>query len=258
MRFSIIINTHNQIRFIKDCINSCINQDFYDYEIIVTDTSDFKINKEILRSKKIKYFHIKQKSNYPVMNQMHQVLFGFNKSKGKYICLLDGDDKFAPKKLKELNEIVANKKIYINQDLPSFFSKDKILGQDKFKKYKNNEIFKKIFIEWPQVTGTSTITVKREILKKFFIKNKPFNWKYLAIDVQLVLFCDHNFKINNELTKITLKRKHDRNLDDTFSNFFSKSFWKRRKMQHELNYFIRKKRKVNFDFLVTKFVNFFF
>ena len=35
MRFSIIINTHNQIRFIKDCINSCINQDFYDYEIIV-------------------------------------------------------------------------------------------------------------------------------------------------------------------------------------------------------------------------------
>ena len=90
MRFSIIINTHNQTPFIKDCINSCINQDFSDYEIIVTDTSDVKINKEILRSKKIKYFHIKQKSIYPVMNQMHQVLLGFNKSKGKYICLLDG------------------------------------------------------------------------------------------------------------------------------------------------------------------------
>ena len=86
MRFSIIINTHNQSAFIGDCIKSCINQKYSNFEIIITDTSNQKIDKKYLKSKKIKYFHFKKKSKYPVMNQMHQVLRGLNKSTGKYIC----------------------------------------------------------------------------------------------------------------------------------------------------------------------------
>jgi len=259
--FSIIINTHNQSSFIQDCINSCINQEYSNFEIIITDTSNQKLDKKYFKSKKIKYFHFSQKSKYPVMNQMHQVLYGLNKSKGKYICLLDGDDKFSKKKLKYLSNIIKNKKIYLNQDLPSFFSKNKYLKKLKLKNYKNKKIFKKIFIDWPQVFGTSTITVKREILKKFFKKTKPFKWKYLAIDVQLILFSNYYHEVNNQLDEITFKRKHQNYLDDTFSNFFSQSFWIRRKMQHELNFSIKKKRNFNLDYFFTNlifiFINFF-
>ena len=42
MRFSIIINTHNQSAFIGDCIKSCINQKYSNFEIIITDTSNQK------------------------------------------------------------------------------------------------------------------------------------------------------------------------------------------------------------------------
>ena len=118
MKFSIIINTHNQSSFIGECINSCINQDFQDYEIIITDTSDQKINKKYIKSKKIKYFHLKRILKDPVMDQMNQVLFGLNKSSGKYICLLDGDDKFSDKKLYDLNEYIKSNDIIINQDIP--------------------------------------------------------------------------------------------------------------------------------------------
>lgn len=257
MRFSIIINTHNQSAFIRDCINSCINQKYSNFEIIITDTSNQKIDRKYLKSKKIKYFYFKKKSKYPVIDQMYQVLHGLNKSTGKYICLLDGDDKFSAKKLKKLLSIFKDKKINLNQDLPLFFSKNENSYELKFKSYKNNEIFKKVIIDWPQVFGTSTITVKKKILKLFFKKTKPFKWKYLAIDVQLILFCNHYFKINNQLNKITFKRKHENNLDKTFSNFFSKAFWLRRKMQHDLNFSISKRKNLNLDYFFTNLIFFF-
>ena len=39
MKFSIIINTHNQPKYINDCIESCRKSKFFNYEIIVIDTS---------------------------------------------------------------------------------------------------------------------------------------------------------------------------------------------------------------------------
>ncbi len=256
MKFSIIINTHNQSSFIGECINSCINQDFQDYEIIITDTSDQKINKKYIKSKKIKYFHLKRILKDPVMDQMNQVLFGLNKSSGKYICLLDGDDKFSKKKLKQLSYILKDEKIDINQDLPTIFSQNGKIKQTKIKNYKNNDIFKKTLIDWPQIYGTSTITVKKKILKLFFKKTKPFKWKYLAIDVQLILFCYNFFNVQNKLNKITFKRKHEKNLDETFSNLTTKAYWIRRKMQLDLNFSIKKKNTFNLDFFITNFIFF--
>ena len=256
MKFSIIINTHNQSSFIGECINSCINQDFQDYEIIITDTSDQKINRKYIKSKKINYFHLKSDSRYPVMDQMNQVLFGLNKSSGKYICLLDGDDKFSKKKLKQLSYILKDEKIDINQDLPIIFSKNRKNEQNKIKNYKNNHFYKSALIDWPQVYGTSTITVKRKILKLFFKKMQPFKWNYLAIDVQLILFCSFFFKIENKLNKITFKRKHKKNLDYTFSNLMTKAYWVRRKMQLNLNFSIKKKNTLNLDFFVNNIIYF--
>ena len=60
MFFSIIINTHNQHETIERCINSCLKQNFKKkYEIIIVDTSNRQINKKVLSSKKIRYFHFK-------------------------------------------------------------------------------------------------------------------------------------------------------------------------------------------------------
>ena len=66
------------------------------------------------------------------------------------------------------------------------------------------------------------------------------------------------FNFNNRFEGITLKRKHDRNLDKTFSNIFTSFFWKRRMMQIEYNYFLTNKKVRNLDFLITKLVNFFY
>ena len=143
---------------------------------------------------------------------------------------------------------MKDEKIDINQDLPTIFSKNRKIEQNKIKNYKNNHIYKSTLINWPQINGTSTITVKKKILKLFFKKTQPFKWKYLAIDVQLILFCSNFFNFENKLNKITFKRKHEKNLDETFSNLMTKTYWIRRKMQLDLNFSIKKKKYTKFRF----------
>ena len=75
---------------------------------------------------------------------MYQIQYGFFKSKGKYICLLDGDDKFSNLKLNNLSKVFGQTKNKIVQDVPSLFS-NTFKKKGKIKLYKNNIFFKKIF-----------------------------------------------------------------------------------------------------------------
>ena len=258
MRYSILINCHNQSNYIEECILSSLNQAHGDFEVIVVDSSDIKLNLEKFKShKNFKYFHIKKFSKYPEVNQMHKIELGFKEASGDYICLLDGDDKFSDKKLYDLNEYIKSNDIIINQDIPFLVYEDGKKINFEIKKYKQNNIFRNLIIHWPQIYGTSSITVKKNILENFLNKSEPYKWKYLAIDVQLILFCSINFKIHNELNQITFKRKHDGNLGDMYLNIFSKIFWKRRKCQHDFYYFLKKKRVYNLDYFITWMINIF-
>ena len=54
MQFSILINTHNQSKYLSQCIESCINQSFKgSYEIIICDTSK-NLNKSFIKKYKKK------------------------------------------------------------------------------------------------------------------------------------------------------------------------------------------------------------
>ena len=123
MDFSIIINTHDQSKFLNESIKTCLNQNYSSFEIIVVDTSTRPSIYKYKNIKKLKYFHIKEKfKKFPVLNQMYQIQYGFFKSKGKYICLLDGDDKFSNIKLNNLSKIFSQTKNKIIQDVPTLFS----------------------------------------------------------------------------------------------------------------------------------------
>ena len=257
MDFSIIINTHDQSKYLNECINSCLNQKYYNFEIIIVDTSKRPSRDKFKNIKKLRYFHIKEKfKKFPVLNQMYQIQFGFRKSKGKFICLLDGDDKFSNLKLYRLSKIFKQTNVKIIQDIPFLVSKN-FKKEGKIKNYKKNFFFKKLFVSWPQIFGTSAISCSRDFLDSFFKKGKPFFWNFLAIDVKLILYANNNFNLINKYKAITFKRLHKGNLDKTYSNFISKSFWSRRKMQIEYDYFLKGKNTVNLDYLITMMVNIF-
>jgi glycosyltransferase involved in cell wall biosynthesis len=258
MKFTILINTHNQKKYLNEAISSCIEQEFKDFEIVICDTSNQKTRPKLKKmdfNQKINYFHYKSKYIHPEMNQMDKVLFGLNKSKGDYICLMDGDDFFNKNKLNKLHGLITRKKIFFNQDNPLLSINNLIVDK---KKYKDNYFFSILINDWPQIYGTSSILVKRKILKKFFEVAQPFRWKYLAIDAQLAIFCKIKFKFSSYFEGITQKNIHEKSLGNKYSNLFTKKFWLRRYMQHEYSSFIKKEKNINLDYLVSAIFYFFF
>ena len=75
---------------------------------------------------------------------MYQIQYGFLKSKGRFICLLDGDDIFSDLKLSRLSKLLKKSKTKIIQDVPILFSKNFKI-ESKVKNYKENFLYKKNF-----------------------------------------------------------------------------------------------------------------
>ncbi len=255
--FSIIINTHNQDRYIHDAINSCLKQTYKNYEIIIIDSSNSKINfkKYFNKRKKISYIYIKTAYQQPELNQINKIMIGFNKSKGNYLVFLDGDDYFDKNKLFKLNKIIKKKKIFCNQDLPILFNKN-FKKKMSIKKYKDRFFTKYILNDWPQIYGTSSILIKKQIMKLFLKKVKPLNWKYLAIDAQLILFCEKHLMQSQNLEGITYKRLHNKNLGSSYMNIFKRKFWERRYMQFNYSKYLGTNKKISLDFIFTNLIYF--
>lgn len=259
MKFSIIINTHDQEQYLERSINSCLIQKVKSYEIIIVDTSkkkNYKIRKKYKKNKIIKFLDLKSKFIHPERNQLYKILRGLRTSSGKYILLLDGDDYFSSTKLSIINNLLKkNIDFSYNQDLPILFNEYnkkemKILNR-KF--YKNFKLFHFLINKWPQVFTTSSITVKREILINFFKNTKPFKWKFLAIDIQLTIYCNLFYKIISYGKNITYKSVNKSNLGEKYMNYFSKKYWIRRDEQHK--YYLSLNKKIGFegfDYYLTK------
>lgn len=96
MKVSVVMITYNHAKYIKQAIESIINQETtFDFELIISndnspDETDSIVNKIIQTNPKgnlIQYF--KHDKN---IGMMPNFLFTLNKAKGEYIALCEGDD----------------------------------------------------------------------------------------------------------------------------------------------------------------------
>ncbi len=89
---SIVIPVFNREDLISDCINSCLNQTYYNFEIIVFDNNSSDRTYEIAQSFGKKHNNIrvfKQEQNVgPVMNWLSAI----EAAKGEYLKILFSDD----------------------------------------------------------------------------------------------------------------------------------------------------------------------
>jgi len=169
--------------------------------------------------------------------------------------LLDGDDMFKLNKIKVLNNLKLDKsKIYLH---------DHDEKKGNLKNYKNKKIYKKFFFykkffnDWPEKINTSSIVVNGNLLKKFYKNINPYQWKYLAIDVQLILYYFYKKKFEFINKNLTIKLENINNLDKNYSNKITKNFWLRRMEQHELTRKLSGKTNI-IDRIITKIFLIFF
>lgn len=114
MKLSIIIPVYNVEPYIKRCLESVVNQDFKDFEIIIVndgskDGSD-KIIKEFLKDKRIKYF---KKENGGLSSARN---YGLKHATGEYVAFLDSDDYVDLDYYKKMTDQIKTKADIIESD----------------------------------------------------------------------------------------------------------------------------------------------
>ncbi len=233
MKLSIAMATYNGEKFIKEQLDSILNQTRLPDEIVISDDASTDKTVEILMEYKEKYPKfiklILNKENVGFVKNFERAIMN---TTGDLVALSDQDDVWLPTKLEKECKVLEE-----NQDVGMVFCDLKVVDEklntiynsfwkDKFWKNKSwnmkgtlkgTSFFQKIFIEGNRVTGC-TITIRKEILGKTL----PFNdgiqfhdyWIALvastlsdvfAIDETLILYRQHGKNQIGALSKSKMK-----------------------------------------------------
>ncbi|KKP65148.1 MAG: Glycosyl transferase family 2 [candidate division WS6 bacterium GW2011_GWE1_34_7] len=128
---SVVIPVHNGEKYIKEAIDSCINQTYKNIEIIVVDDKSEDDTLKILKGygKKITVIPVeKQNGLGNVIN------IGIRASKGKYIARMDADDVMYPTRIeKQVEYLESNPKcVAIGGQIDIIDENSKITGHREY------------------------------------------------------------------------------------------------------------------------------
>jgi glycosyltransferase involved in cell wall biosynthesis len=93
---SIIINTHNDVEYIEEAIDSALNQTYQNFEIILYDNASEKKVFDVAQKYKDKIIYRRSESFLTLGAARNAAIA---ESKGEFITFLDADDIFFPQKL---------------------------------------------------------------------------------------------------------------------------------------------------------------
>lgn len=102
VRVSICIPNYNNARYLKDCIDSAVSQNFQNYEVIVYDDGSTDASPEIIAhyGGRIRYLNAAQNRGQPYAT--NKVV---DMAQGEYVLILHSDDQLLPNALADLFEL---------------------------------------------------------------------------------------------------------------------------------------------------------
>jgi len=165
--FSVIIPLYNKEKFIKNTIQSVLNQEFNDFEILIINDGS--------TDSSLKQLEAFSDSRITIFDQENQGVsvarnFGLAQAKGKYICFLDADDYWYPHFLSQMYKyikLLPEQKVFTsafefeiqNKIIPCVYSMKKTAD------YQIVDYFDASRKKHP-VIGTSTSVFHRDVFEK--------------------------------------------------------------------------------------------
>ena len=193
--FSIIIPVYNTTLFLKQCIDSILNQDAHNYELIIVNDGSTDNSKEIIIeyatiSKQIKFLDQENKGVAAARNN------GLLNAVGDYILFVDSDDYWLSNRvLKDLEALILKDPVdlILHVPTPVFFNhkprSTSIPSYDKIKtKYFKEEVNQLILEElyaaspWDKVIK-KTILMDNDILFPIHLKSEDMVWSARLIPI---------------------------------------------------------------------------
>lgn len=161
---SVILPVYNGEKFLKECIESVLNQTHKSFELIIVNDGSEDASEEIVKSfnsERIKYF---SKSNEGVAATRN---FGLRKAKGDIISFIDQDDMWneqylseVVKGMKKSDFIYVNGKYLINNNISHNIYTDE---QSELNKTHNNL---ERLIEQNFIVSPTQVSIKKDVIQK--------------------------------------------------------------------------------------------
>ncbi len=128
-KVTVLMGTYNRPGFLKEAIQSVVDQDLKDWELLVMNDggTDVRYVVEEFNDPRIRYFQDEVNRGLAV-----RLNFGLEKARGKYIAYLGDDDLFYPNHLEVLSSALDENPEYqtVYSDLYAvIFIKDEITGK---------------------------------------------------------------------------------------------------------------------------------
>jgi len=202
---SVIIPVYNGEKYIKDSIESALNQTYRDVEIIVVDDASTDGTRDVIFSnfsgligKQIKY--IRNKKN---MERVYSRNLGFKKSTGEYIFFLDYDDLWEDD---YIEYVIERSNADIVYSFPRKFLLDEN-GKMRVSKKRLGSVEEMIFsgqVGYPSASmfkRNAFLKYKEEFLMRedweIFIRSYLANKFIDILDNQKVIIREHNNRTSN-------------------------------------------------------------
>lgn len=171
LKVSIIVPIYNVEKYLKQCLDSIVNQTYKNLEIIIvndgTKDNSMKIVEEYLQDNRIKIIN---KENGGLASARNS---GLEKVTGEYISFIDSDDWIELNMYEELVSQISDEDILIYRYFSYDDKKKKIVGKKKIDFYSQNKLEDKyLYVELPCCCWNKLY--KKEYLEKN-------NFKFLEI-----------------------------------------------------------------------------
>ena len=216
---SVIIPLYNSAKYIKETIESALNQKYSEIEVIIIDDGSTDRSAEIvkgLNDRRIIYIYQQNKGVSLARNK------GILASRGKYIALLDHDDLWLPEKLeKQIPILDGNPEIgLVYSDSYKINPEGGILGKlfEEVKPCRGN-VFPELFLG--NFIPCLTAVVRKTVLDKVGVFNHHFS---IAEEYDLFLRIARFFKVEYVDLPLAKYRVHSGNLSRNSSLLFREQF----------------------------------
>jgi len=208
MTVSIVITSYNYAKYVKDAVNSVLNQTSKDLELIIIDDCSNDNSAEIIMEFANSDNRIKFIRNYENLGLAKSIQTALLAATGEWIVFLESDDVLKENYLEKKFEIAAkfpeagliyNNVEFFGDNTPSQYAKYKqIINKNNIRKYPKN-MFYNFGYENPILT-MSSVMIKRDLIENLNFNtpiDKLLDW-YLYVQLaKKTKFC----YLNEPLTK---------------------------------------------------------
>ena len=230
-KISVIMPVYNGEKYLKESIDSILNQTFSDFEFIIINDGSIDNTKKIINDYKDKRIvYIENEKNSGIVTTLNK---GLNYASGKYIARMDADDISLPTRFEKQIKYMEE-----NNDVDILGTAIELFGKNITP---NSRIFSKSFenIKCDLLISCAlahpTVMIRKSILE---IENYKYNSNYEKLeDYELWFQISKKYKIET-LEEILLRyRIHSNQITQNYSEEYLERFKSFKKEQ--LNFFIK-------------------